>query len=245
MLERVALKTIIVNLLCLFHFFYFSLAYSSPRYGETLCTKPAYRCVKIKASDSWAQLFPNATQRDLVKRINRMNVFLKPGMVIAVPKELDKMTLMEAAPFASHIKPVGEKIIEVNLNTMAWGAYDKNGSLLKWGPVSTGVAFCPDVKGGCATPTGFFRVIRKQGEDCVSSLFPQRLNGENGGAAMPYCIHFYKGYALHGSDELTGRASSHGCVNLFKSDAKWLNEEFVDSPRKGRKGTLVVIQTST
>lgn len=245
MLGRLALKTAIVNLLFLFHFFYFSIAWSSPRYGETLCTKPEYRCVKIKGGDSWVQLFPNEKQRDLVKRVNRMNVFLKPGMVIAVPKELDKMTLMDMAPFAAHIKSPGEKIIEINPKTMAFAAYDKDGSLLKWGPVSTGVAFCPDVKGGCATPTGVFRVIRKQGEDCVSSLFPQRLDGENGGAAMPYCIHFYKGYALHGSDELTGRASSHGCVNLFKSDAQWLNEEFADSPQKGRKGTLVVIQTST
>jgi hypothetical protein len=245
MLERVALKTAIVNLLFLFHFFYFSIACSSPSYGETLCIKPEYRCVKIKGSDSWGQLFPNAKERDLVKRVNRMNVFLKPKMVIAVPKELDKMTLMDLSPFPPHIKAPGEKIIAVNPNAMAFAAYDKDGTLLRWGPASTGLAFCPDVKGGCATPSGVFRVIRKQGEECVSSVFPQRLNGKNGGAAMPYCIHFYKGYALHGSDELTGRASSHGCVNLFKSDAQWLNEKFVDSPRKGRKGTLVVIQTST
>jgi hypothetical protein len=54
-------------------------------------------------------------------------------------------------------------------------------------------------------------------------------------------MHFYKGFALHGSDELTGTSSTHGCVNLFKVDAQWLNEEFVETPAKGRKGTLIVI----
>jgi hypothetical protein len=73
MLGRLALKTAIVNLLFLFHFFYFSIAWSSPSYGETLCTKPEYRCVKIKGGDSWVQLFRNEKQRDLVKRVNRMN----------------------------------------------------------------------------------------------------------------------------------------------------------------------------
>lgn len=242
MLKRVALKTVIVNLLFLLLFFYFLQAFASPSYGEIWCKNEGYRCFDVKRGDSWAQLFPNPVQRDIVKRVNRMNVFLKPGMVIAIPSNLKNITLNDVAPFPPQRKSNGEKMVLVNLNAMAWAAYDQKGHLVKWGPASTGKAFCPDVKEGCATPVGVFRVIRKQGENCISSVFPERLNGEKGGAAMPYCIHFYKGYALHGSDELTGHASSHGCVNLFNSDAQWLNQHFIDIPEKGKKGTLVVIE---
>jgi lipoprotein-anchoring transpeptidase ErfK/SrfK len=107
--------------------------------------------------------------------------------------------------------------------------------------LSSGIGVCkaPD---GCATPVGIFRVIRKQDADCISTAFPRREDGDNGGAEMPYCMHFFRGYALHGSEELPGYRYSHGCVRLFPQDARWLNEEFVDLPGGGNKGTRVIIE---
>ena len=59
---------------------------------------------------------------------------------------------------------------------------------------------------------------------------------------MPYCMHFWRGIALHGSEEVPGYSASHGCVRLFIQDARWLNEEFVDLPGAGGKiGTRVII----
>ena len=136
----------------------------------------------------------------------------------------------------------GEKTIYVSQQKLAFGAYDENGELVWWGPLSPGSGHCKGIAGACHTPTGSFRIIRKQDVDCMSSVFP-RNDGEIGGAEMPYCMHFFLGYALHGSDVLPGYPASHGCVRLFIDDARWLNEEFIDIPRAGGiKGTRVVIE---
>lgn len=218
-----------------------ALAYH--RYGETLCDAPEYFCMKIKSGESWENLFPNEEEKDIVRRINRMNVKLRAGMVIAVPKNIDRVTIYDVSPFPRYIKPTGEKTIYVSQKQLAWGAYDEDGELLWWGPISSGIGKCA-VYGGCATPTGSFRVIRKQDIECVSTVFPRRANGENGGALMPYCMHFFRGYALHGSYEVPGYKASHGCVRMFIEDARWLNEEFIDVPGEGMKGTRVVVDAS-
>ncbi|KTD06626.1 enhanced entry protein EnhA [Legionella gratiana] len=214
------------------------------RYGETLCNSPDYFCMKIKSGESWDKLFPNEEERDMVKRINRMNIPLRSGITIAVPKNIDRLTIYDVSPFPRYIEPNGEKTIYVSQKKLAWAAYDQDGELLWWGPISSGIGKCPGVIGGCTTPTGSFRIVRKQDIDCVSTVFPRRSNGDDGGALMPYCMHFYMGYALHGSYELPGYKASHGCVRMFIEDARWLNEEFIDLPGGGMKGTRVVIDES-
>ncbi|EEZ94128.1 enhanced entry protein EnhA [Legionella longbeachae D-4968] len=177
----------------------------------------------------------------MVKRINRMNIALRPGLTIAVPKNIDRLTIYDVSPFPRYIESNGEKTIYVSQKKLAWAAYDQDGELLWWGPISSGIGKCPGVLGGCTTPTGSFRIIRKQDIDCVSTVFPRRADGNDGGALMPYCMHFYRGFALHGSYELPGYRASHGCVRMFIEDARWLNEEFIDLPGGGMKGTRVVI----
>lgn len=217
----------------------FTFAYT--RYGESLCNSPDYFCIKIKTGESWDNLFPDAEERDMVRRINRMNVTLRRGMTIAVPKNIDRLTIYDVSPFPRYIESTGEKTIYVSQKKLAWAAYDVDGELLWWGPISSGLGKCPGVRGGCATPTGSFRIVRKQDIDCVSTVFPQRADGENGGALMPYCMHFFRGYALHGSYDVPGYRASHGCVRMFIEDARWLNEEFVDLPGGGMLGTRVVV----
>lgn len=194
--------------------------------GNTLCQdKERFHCYTVKRSDNWKKLFPDPDQRDLVMRLNRINIPLYRGMKIAVPNHLETVTSMDFAPLPKTISAPGEKMIYVSLNPkiLAWGAYDASGELQAWGPVSGGKGWCPDIHRGCHTAVGKFAVYQKQGAGCVSTKFPVG----RGGAPMPYCMFFHGGFALHGSYDVPGYNASHGCVRLFIPDAKWLNQEFV------------------
>lgn len=217
---------------------------SQTRFGDTLCQNADYTCIKTQGGDTWESLFPNPQERDIVKRVNRMNITLRPGINLAVPKNLTRLSIYDVSPFPRYIEPSNEKVILVNQDQLAWGAYDEQGQLIWWGPVSTGSGHCKSPDGTCLTPSGSFRIIRKQDIDCISTVFPMREDGTNGGALMPYCMHFLRGYALHGSDVLPGYRASHGCVRMFIEDARWLNEEFIALPGTGGlKGTRVIINS--
>lgn len=217
-------------------------AWSVKRFGDELCKSEEYICMTANANDTWETFFANPEERDIVKRVNRLNIRLRPGMKIAVPKNIERLTIYDVSPFPRYIHPDGEKTIYVSQKQLAWGAYDASGELIWWGPLSSGTANCSEALGGCKTPSGSFRIIRKQDIDCVSTAFPIRANGENGGAIMPFCMHFFRGFALHGSEVLPGYRDSHGCVRMFIEDARWLNEEFIELPGEGGiKGTRVII----
>lgn len=187
------------------------------------------------------KLFPNPEELDILRRVNRMNIPLRAGMVLAVPKNIDRLTIYDVSPFPRYVNPTGGKTIYVNQKELAWGAYDEKGELVWWGPISSGTDRCQEA-GSCLTPTGDFRMVRKQDIDCISTVFPRRGDGMDGGAEMPYCMHFFQGYALHGSKTVPGYRDSHGCVRLFIEDARWLNEDFIDVPGEGvAKGTRVII----
>jgi hypothetical protein len=235
-MERLKQAVLILILHCLI----FSLPVNAgKRYGERLCHQSDYFCFKVRYGESWYSLFPNPEERDIVKRINRMNIELRPGYVIAIPKNLERLTIYDVSPFPRYIQATGDKAIYVSQKDLAWGAYDEDGELVWWGPISPGQPNCRANK--CKTPSGSFRIIRKQDIDCVSTAFPRRSNGDHGGAEMPFCMHFFRGYALHGSRTVPGYAASHGCVRMFIEDARWLNEEFIDLPGGGMKGTRVIL----
>lgn len=183
-----------------------------------------YTCYTVKRGDSWNRLFRDAEQRDLVMRVNRMNTPIYRGMQIAIPKNLNANPL-SFSPLPHQINAPGEKIImvSINSNVLAWGAYDAQGALQKWGPISSARGYCPDTGHGCHTPVGTFAVYNSEGAGCKSSKFPIG----HGGAPMPYCMFFHGGFALHGSYEVPGYNASHGCVRMFVPDAQWLNQEFV------------------
>jgi|TARA_R110002126_G_scaffold273866_1_gene418582 hypothetical protein len=225
---------------CLF-FFAASQAWGQARYGERFCNLPDYDCIRIESGDRWETLFPNSEEEDIIRRVNRMNISLKPGMIIAIPKHIENLTIYDVSPFPRYIESIGEKTIYVNQERLAWGAYDAEGQLVWWGPLSSGSGQCNSANGYCKTPAGFFRVIRKQDNDCVSTAFPRHADGTTGGAEMPYCMHFFRGYALHGSRSVPGYRASHGCVRIFIEDARWLNEEFIDLPGIGLHGTRVIV----
>lgn len=209
------------------------VSWSAASYGKNYCGDERFTCHKVKSGETWEKLFPHLDQRDLVMRLNRINIQLRSGMVIAIPKHIEKIGIIDIAPFEEKIQSTGERKVLVDLNKLAWGAYDEKGHLIHWGPASGGKEYCPDVGERCRTVAGNFKVQRKQPAQCVSSKFPIEWDG---GAPMPYCMHFFEGYALHGSYEVPGYNASHGCVRLFINDARWLNEQFV---KVGTKVTVV------
>lgn len=221
-------------------FFYNSIQAVPNEIIKKMCSNPLYECIKVKKHNSWSQLFPNLRENELVKKLNRTNDFLYPGMILVVPKNLEKVTLLDISPFSLHKKTHYEKLIFISKKLLAWAAFDKNGKQLNWGPISAGSASCPAPL-NCATPNGIFHIQHKKGLHCYSKSFPEMISGEKGGAYMPYCMYFYKGYALHGSENLPGYNASHGCIRLFNKDAQWLNEYFIDLPYKKILGTTVVI----
>ncbi len=194
--------------------------------SSSLCKDTTrFTCYTAKRGDSWKKLFPDDTQRDLVMRINRTNQSLERGKKIVIPTNLETATKLEYAPLPQTISAPGEKVIHVSLDpsVLAWGAYDAQGVLQSWGPVSGGKSWCPDLGRACRTAVGKFAIYEKRGAGCVSTKFPIG----RGGAPMPYCMFFHGGFALHGSHDVPGYNASHGCVRLLVPDAKWLNQDFV------------------
>jgi hypothetical protein len=211
----------------------FTVAFAG-RYSQALCNNSDYLCYTVKSGDTWSRLFPDPKQEDLVRRINRSSTSLYRGLKIAIPVDLHRTDLFDHAPFPNRIDPKGQKVIIIEMKYQAFGAYDENGNLVHWGPVSGGKGWCPDVHRYCNTPRGTYRFTEKRGPGCFSTKYPF----PEGGAPMPYCMFFRNGYAMHAGD-LPGYHASHGCVRLFYRDAEWLNRQFVDL---GKKGTMVIVR---
>ncbi len=119
-----------------------------------------------------------------------------------------------------------------NPNTLNWKAIDENGTVIRTGRGSGGMKYCRDVRRGCKTPSGVYRIISKGGPSCRSSRYPVG----RGGAPMPYCMFFSKYYAIHGSYDVPDRNASHGCIRVEPEDARWLSHNFV------RIGTKVIVK---
>lgn len=129
----------------------------------------------------------------------------------------------------SKVKKSTRKVV-IDLHNKAFAAYNEEGELVRWGPISAGKD-CSEFENSCSTPKGTFKIYRKENRKYKSKKYPKPF----GGAPMPYAMFFSGGIALHGST-LPGRHDSHGCVRLLNEDAKWLNLEFT------RINTRVIVQ---
>ncbi len=134
--------------------------------------------------------------------------------------------------FPMKIESSGERIFMFDPKIYAWAAYDEQGRRVMTGSASGGKDFCEDVGQPCRTVTGTFRVYNKRGLNCQSGEYPVETFG---GAKMPYCMYFYRGYTIHAAYEVPMYNSSHGCIRVLPSAAKWLNEHFMNV------GTKVIV----
>ena len=180
-------------------------------YGSELCSSPDYYCVKVHRGDTWAKLFPNPDHGELVRRLNRTNKNANSRPWILVPKDLDK-NYLEYSPLPQKIEPSDRRRVIADISEHAFGAYEPDGTLKWWGPISTATK-------GHYTQKGKFRIYNKKGADCYSPQYRAR---------MPYCMHYYKGFAMHAFQSVPAYNASHGCIRMFYNDAKWLNRGFVN-----------------
>ena len=123
--------------------------------------------------------------------------------------------------FPQHQPGTGKKVFVFDPKIPAWALYDAHGDLIKTGSASGGKDFCEDVGHSCRTTTGHYRIYSKKGPECRSSKYPIETGG---GAKMPYCMHFNGGYSIHAAYEVPNYNTSHGCIRVLPSAAKWLNE---------------------
>jgi L,D-transpeptidase ErfK/SrfK len=116
------------------------------RYGETLCDHPGYHCINIQVrtvekqiktkkgfrtvkkrkTDTWDSLFPDDHEREIVKRLNRMNIRLRKGMVIAVPNDMAGKDYMNFAPYPKRYWGKNEKEKYIGKNSAALSIKAKN-----------------------------------------------------------------------------------------------------------------------
>lgn len=170
-------------------------AIANSHYGESLCEKDGYYCLKIIAEikeiavensgkskkikkriyiakntlteetrefeslPTWDTLWPEISERDIVQKVNRLNIPIRSGFVIAVPNDMQDKTYMDFSPFPQSAEPVNEKILIWDPKLLAWAAYDSEGALVAWGPGVGGMDFCPDIKRTCRTISGTFTIL--------------------------------------------------------------------------------------
>ncbi len=147
----------------------FRLSAAQAYYGKELCTYQQFSCPKVKKGDTWEKRWPDPRQRDIVMRLNRTNLPLSGRSWVLVPKDLTNLDILDLSPFPAQMNTSNRKLVLVDLSKLAFAAYDQNGQLLRWGPVSGGKDFCKDIQESCTTPPGMYQVTVKG----MPTAFPQ------------------------------------------------------------------------
>lgn len=133
--------------------------------------------------------------------------------------------------FPRRIQALGYRVFIFSPRYKMWAAYSESGDRLSQGRANGGSHYCADLGRPCRTPQGVFRVYKKGTAACRSKKFPVGV----GGAAMPYCMYFKGGYAIHGSAYISNINGSHGCIRVQTAAAAWLHGDFI------KPGTRVLV----
>ena len=130
-----------------------------------------------------------------------------PGLV--VPQAWDDGHLAYSPlPLAWSAIADHPKYLVVHQPTQAFGAYEF-GTLVRWGPVSTGRKETP-------TPAGAYSLTWRS---------RKRTSTDNDAWVLEWYFNFInaRGISFHQFD-LPGYAASHACVRLLQRDAQWIYE---------------------
>ncbi len=159
----------------------------------------------VKDGDTLWSLFEEDWQ--VVARINRVSPdALREGMILMIPLDMEKAGRHSPLPYDLPHGSKEEKVIFVDIELQALGAYE-NGVLLQWMPISS-------AEEGRITPRGEFRINKK-----IESHFSRTHPRPTGGAPMPYALRFITPYYWIHEGSLPGYPASKGCVRLTTMDA--------------------------
>jgi lipoprotein-anchoring transpeptidase ErfK/SrfK len=159
---------------------------------------PGFATYIVKMNDTWSTIAPEPKDKTLIMKVNKIDSLTYVKKIL-VP--VDERAYSYVPVPAKYATQKGRRIFVAFLAEQYFGAYDENGKLFKWGPISSGGY-------GMKTPIGTFRAQDR------------KVNYVNrDGAKMPYAVRFHKGYFFH-QYKLPGRPASHGCVRLLMDDAQ-------------------------
>jgi hypothetical protein len=160
----------------------------------------------------------------LVLKINRLDrKHIRSGELLVIPDA--NAGPMSVSPFPLKLEVVRSipKFVLVSRGAQAFGAYEF-GELVRWGPTSTGKKSTP-------TSAGLFHT-NWRARETRSSV--------NASWVLPWCFNIdnSSGVSFHQFD-LPGYPASHGCVRLFKEDAKWIYD-WAEPWMLSQSGSLVL-----
>ena len=149
-------------------------------------------------------------EKKLVFALNRIDEHrIKPGLKLIIPDSLvNDFNLY--SPFPSNLSLLDsiQKTVVISQRIQAFALYEK-GSLLRWGPVSTG-------KQSTGTPSGLYYGNYKA---------KRKISTIDESWVMPYYFNFmnFEGIGTH-EYSLPGYPASHGCVRMYREDAQSIYE---------------------
>ena len=190
-----------------------------------------YQLVATKDTIDWlTQLQPGDTMTALMV-INRVDGWrLKHLDTLVFPDTIGAGIDMYS-PFPKRVDSLRHihKIIFVSHYAQAFSVYE-NGECIKWGPVNLGTKYGP-------TPVGLFATNWKA-KRTTSTVNPTWI------LDWYFNIANYDGIGMH-QYALPGYPASHGCIRMYREDAKWLyywaDQWIIENSKITVYGTPVVI----
>ena len=174
--------------------------------------KTTYRLDSISSREHLDSLNNSFSEEDrkLVYALNRIDAHrIKPGTQLIIPDSLVN-DLNLYSPFPKSLDPLDSigKTVVISQRIQAFALYE-NGNLLQWGPVSTG-------KQSTGTPSGLYYGNYKA---------KRKISTIDESWVMPYYFNFmnFEGIGTH-EYTLPGYPASHGCVRMYREDAKFIYE---------------------
>jgi len=144
---------------------------------------------------------------DTVLRVNRIDErFLRQNMEIVVPSDMSDLMKLSPMPATLPIAQTIPKLMVISQRVQAFGAYEY-GTLVKWGPVSSGKKSTP-------TPSKLFFANWK-GKEVISTANDEWILKWN------FNLDNFDGIGMH-LYEMPGHPASHSCVRLLEADALFL-----------------------
>lgn len=166
-----------------------------------------YRLIKSKSYKSLISEFDTAGA-NIILALNRVDKNRVRNLDSLVVPDTIINDLNLYSPFPQHIGLLEKvkKILIVSQTIQAFAAYEL-GTLVKWGPTSTGKKSTPTSNGLFATNWKSKKTISTDNSDWILKWY---FNLDN-----------FNGVSLHEYD-LPGFPASHACVRLLENDADWI-----------------------